>query len=283
MADPVSKTHSIAAIAPIGGIGPLLPIAAFPRIAFPVAAATGFRLDSLPADVQLLFAKGPSSWLDALDEAIRLGFKDPRSLADMIFFMHHAERMKGGVGRLIDPNDDEFIRLRVEWNHYRTIADGRLDPSAVPGVFLPEQRSDDYEKFVARQTTGRITLMINGRNRHEPDAVDDQVEAFDSMQKTLESLGPGNSVYLATWQLKPQFVPLTLPRPGMAYWNDLLKKKAMDGVKIRLIIAIHPDLADGVNSDLGYLDGLIKELPGRRARTSNTSRAGIRHDYDYAD
>ena len=265
MANPIfTLDQGITAIPSIGAIGPILPIVGIPRIAI-TNAPTGneFRVDSLPAKVQELFKKR-SPWLDVLDEAILAGIKDLNLLADLIFFMQHLERMKDGVGKPIGPKVENFIRLRAEWNHYRTIANVRLDPSTVPDVFLPEQVSRGYEDFIAKQTTGNITLLINGRNKGGFGHVDnkvDRVDAFDSMQQTVESLGPNDSIYLTAWQFIPDLVPLTQLRTGMTHWGDLFKSKAGDGVKIRIIISIHPIVAFTFNSDLIALDELINELP----------------------
>ena len=174
--------------------------------------------------------------------------------------MQHSERMKDGVGKMIDQKEEDFIRLRMEWSHYYTIANCRLYPSTVLSVFLHEQVSSSYEDFIAKQTTGNITLMVNGRNKGGSGDVDDKVDAFNSIQQTVESLGPNDFIYLTTWQFKPELVPLTQPRTGMTNWGDLLKRKADDGVKIRIIIAIHPDVADTFNSDLVALDKLINQL-----------------------
>ena len=180
--------------------------------------------------------------------------------------MQHPDRIEDGVGRAIDQKEEQFIRLRAEWNHYRIIAERRLDPSFVPDVFLPEQLSSGYEDFIAKQTTGNITLMINGRNKSGSTDVDDKVDAFNSMQQAVEPLGSGDSIYMTTWQFKPKLVPLTQPRSDMANWADLLKRKAEDGVKIRIIISIHPDFADGFNSDLVALDKLILSITERDKR-----------------
>jgi phosphatidylserine/phosphatidylglycerophosphate/cardiolipin synthase-like enzyme len=266
MADPFFEPdQGIAATASISPVSPILPIVGIPRIAM-TNAPTGneFRVDNLPAKVQELFNKKGNPWLEALDEAV-LGtakLKDLNLLADLIFFMQHSERMKDGVGKLIDKKADaDFIRLRAEWNHYRTIANCRLHPSTVPDVFLSEHVSSSYEDFVAKQTTGNITLMVNGRNRRGTRDIDNKVDAFDSMQQTVESLGPNDSIYLTAWQFNPILVPLTQTRPSLAHWGELFKKKAEEGVKIRIIITIHPDLAYYFNSDLAALEGLIYLLP----------------------
>lgn len=260
MADPVfAAIPGIAPISPLGGIAGIQPIAAIPSVAaIGPLSLLAFRVDSLPASVQPLFKKGSSpSWPQALDEAIHAGVTDRNKLADLIFFMHHPERMRpDGVGTLIDPKERDFIKLRAEWQQYDTIVRGRLDSLFVPPVFLPEQRSDKYEKFVAAQTTGRMTLMINGRNRPKSGAPDEQSDTFKSMRAAVESLGPNDTIYLTTWEFKPAVVPLE--KGAAKTWADLFKEKAQQGVRIRIIISVHP--VDVFMSDLKTLDDLIRSL-----------------------
>jgi phosphatidylserine/phosphatidylglycerophosphate/cardiolipin synthase-like enzyme len=222
-----------------------------------------FRLNRLPPKVQQHFSKGGTSWRDAVAEAISAGIRDPNYLADLIFFMQYPARMKVGVGKPIDINEKDVFKLRVEWNLYRTIATGLLKPATAKparAVFLPVNPSRNYEDYVAAPTTGRIELMINGRNGSGPNS--NQTEAFDSMQRTVESLGPNDSIFLAAWQFTPTEVPLTVNRSGgMTTWADLFKSKAKDGVKIRIIISHLPPLAADYMSDLKAVDKIIGELP----------------------
>jgi len=221
-----------------------------------------FRLDRLPEKVRQHFSRGDASWRDAMEEAIRAGIKNPNDLADLIFFMQNPKRMTAGVGKRIDKREPDFVKLRAEWNLNRTIATGLLKPAtAKPAcdVFLPANPSKNYEDYVAAQTTGRITLMINGRNEHGSPR--DQTEAFDSMQRTVESLGANDSIYLANWQFTPTQVHLTERRSDMKTWGDLLKSKAREGVKIRIIISVLPSLAATFQTDLTLIDKIIGELP----------------------
>jgi len=220
-----------------------------------------FRLNRLPAKVQQHFSKGSAYWRDAAAEAIRAGVRNPNDLADLIFYMQYSTRITAGVGKPINKREPDFVKLRAEWNLYRTIATGLLNPAAAKpacSVFLPAIRTGKYEDYVAAPTTGRITLMINGRSSGVS-----QTEAFDSMQETVESLGTNDSIFLAAWQFRLTQVPLTVPKPGMSKWNwgDLLKSKAKDGVKIRIIISDHPPLAADFQTDLNPLDKIIGELP----------------------
>jgi phosphatidylserine/phosphatidylglycerophosphate/cardiolipin synthase-like enzyme len=224
-----------------------------------------FRLNRLPAKVQQFFSKGGDSWRDAVVEAIRAGIRNPNDLADLIFFMQYPTRMTAGVGKPLDKREPDFVKLRAEWNLYRTIATGLLKPAAAKpacAVFLPANRSRNYEDYVAAPTTGRITLLINGRNASVSGPNRDQTKAFDSMQITVESLGPNDSIFLANWQFMPTEVPLTVRSfAGMRTWGDLFKSKAKDGVKIRIIISHLPPAAAMFQTNLNPLNQIIGELP----------------------
>jgi phosphatidylserine/phosphatidylglycerophosphate/cardiolipin synthase-like enzyme len=118
-------------------------------------------------------------------------------------------------------------------------------------AFLPANTSNNYEDYVAAPTTGRVTLMINGRTGGV-----DHGEAFESMQNAVESLGRGDSIYLAAWQFNPATVPLD-KGCGVKTWGDLFQRKANQGVKIRIIITQN---IPTFMSDLNALNTLIGKL-----------------------
>jgi len=138
-------------------------------------------------------------------------------------------------------------------------------PSAQCQLFLPAQ-AGGYEDYVAAQTTGRITLLINGRNSGGAGPDDNVDEAFDRMQEAVEALQSGETIYLAAWHFDAT-VPLTKPGPpAIKTWGELLQKKANDGVKIRIIMTDFAPAAAGLHrklySDfLPALDNLINHLP----------------------
>ena len=223
-------------------------------------AGRAFRLGTLPLKVQQIFMNGPAAWREAVREAIDKGIKDVAALADIIFFMQHPERMGAGTGKLINSKEPDFFKLRVEWVHYQTIVTRILKPSTKPTVFLPARVSSNYEDFVARPTTGRITLMVNGRNWNGAGGFVDHVSTFDRMQETVESLGPGDSVFIANWQFFPTELPLTIARSSIANWGELLALKAKEGVKVRVIIAQHPPFSIFMTK-LTPLDKVITTKP----------------------
>ena len=103
-------------------------------------------------------------------------------------------------------------------------------------VFLAANASKDYEQYIAAPTTGRMTLFINGRYWGGKKPRADQFDTFNEMQKAVEGLKPGNSLFLAAWMFDPS-VPLTRTSPlGVKTWGELFKKKAGEGVTIRIIM-----------------------------------------------
>ena len=58
---------------------------------------------------------------------------------------------------------------------------GTAQPSC--SAFLPANPSKNYEDYVAAPTTGRMTLMINGRNSGGPGPHVDLAEAFPPCRK----------------------------------------------------------------------------------------------------
>ncbi|HZJ62850.1 MAG TPA: phospholipase D-like domain-containing protein [Kofleriaceae bacterium] len=219
-----------------------------------------FRVDRLPVRAQNAFARAGVSWRDAVEDAIRGGVSEPSALADLMFFLQHRERMTGVVGRAIDRKEEGFFHLRAEWNLYRAIASRRLRPEAECSVFLPAHRSESYEDRVAAQTTGLVTLFVHGRSAG-PEGPSDRTDGFDSMQAAVESLGAGDSIYLATWQCNPSRLPLTVSRPGIASWGELLGQKAEAGVAIRLVISDMPPDAAAFRSSLDDCARIVESLP----------------------
>ena len=218
-----------------------------------------FAINRLPAAVQEKFAKtGPAAWLEALDAAIQAGIRNPGDLADLIFFMQHRDRVTGGVGTPLKAGDLAFLFLRAEWALFQTIATRRLNPAAVCPLFLPGKASSDYEQYVAKPTTGLITLMVNGRTNLKGTR-NVQIEAFQSMQQTVESLGKGDSLFIANWQFRPESAGLSGSLSGHS-WLDLLAQKAKDGVRIRIIISDLTAAAGGLQTDLTPLKAAINAL-----------------------
>ena len=214
-----------------------------------------FRLDRLPSGAKAQFAKTNSAaWRDAVDQAIASSVSNAGELADLIFFMQHRDRVASGVGKPIAHSEADFFRLRAEWDLYETIANHRLNPGAACSVFLRGNPSSEYEQYVNPPTTGRITFLLNGRTSGVA-----HTEAFDEMQKAVESLGSGDSIYLAAFMLNP--TQLTGKRSGMTTWGELFVSKAKAGVKIRILLTGIPEPGPDWRSNVDDLKSLVGKLP----------------------
>jgi phosphatidylserine/phosphatidylglycerophosphate/cardiolipin synthase-like enzyme/outer membrane protein OmpA-like peptidoglycan-associated protein len=133
-------------------------------------------------------------------------------------------------------------------------------------LFLPAITSKNYEDYVAAQTTGRVTILINGRNSGGLGLDIDNSEAFEQMQKAVEALKSRDSVYLAAWQFDPGIALTTTSSVGVQTWGELFREKAKQGVKIRILMTEYDPLTPFYNQVhnqyLPALDKRIAELPG---------------------
>ena len=93
-----------------------------------------FRVNSLPPNVQGAFKMGPMAWPLAVRRAIDAGMVSLSDLTDMVFFMHHPERIYGGKGTALKPAEPQFEKLRKEWLAWRTLIEPMLKypPKAQP-------------------------------------------------------------------------------------------------------------------------------------------------------
>ena len=107
--------------------------------------------------------------------------------------------------------------------------------------------------------------MINGRDSGGTGKHKDQQEAFDTMQRVVETLGRSDSIYLAAWMFDPT-VPLTVTSSaGLKTWGELLLEKAKQGVKIRILMTDFAPVAKFLRDRvflifLPALDKLIGQL-----------------------
>ena len=137
-------------------------------------------------------------------------------------------------------------------------------PSCTP--FLPANPSRNWTDYIAAPTTGRITPLINGRESgggKQPKR--DRAEAFEAMEQLIITLGPNDLIYLSAWQFDPRVATRTLI-PGASNWGLLLQQKALQGVKVRIIMTDFDSLSGGLHDAvykvfLPELDQRINELP----------------------
>jgi hypothetical protein len=78
-----------------------------------------FDPKTLPASVQAVYRQGPLAWALAVDSCLRVGIEDPIKLADIVFYLHHPER----IGR---PLQSYEVSLINQWKGFRTLIMPRL-------------------------------------------------------------------------------------------------------------------------------------------------------------
>lgn len=124
------------------------------RDEFPIAPSSAFgtfeledefRVASLPSGVREVFATAVF-WPLAVQRAIAAGQRNLDQLTNIAFFMHHPERIVGGIGRALDLGEPQFAKLSAEWKGLRTLvapmlkapSGGAASPSASGGTAVPE-------------------------------------------------------------------------------------------------------------------------------------------------
>lgn len=80
-----------------------------------------FRLADYPADARAFFKDAPILWPAAVSAAIEGEVTDLEDLTDLVFYMHHKERMRGQTGRPLDPGEPQFDQLAAEWQGFQTM------------------------------------------------------------------------------------------------------------------------------------------------------------------
>jgi len=93
-----------------------------------------FRLKNLPSDVQTTFRQGAILWPLAVKRAIAAGIMSLEDLTDMVFFMHHPERLKAGIGLPLGTTDPQFSKLAAEWKGWRALIEPILRSATPPRV-----------------------------------------------------------------------------------------------------------------------------------------------------
>jgi hypothetical protein len=105
-----------------------------------------FRLNRLPPQVQEAFRMGTLAWPLAVRRAIDAGIMNLSDLTNIVFFMHHPERMSGGQGTALNPREPQFETLRKEWVAWRTLTAPMLKspPKAQPRAAVRDVRLHLY-------------------------------------------------------------------------------------------------------------------------------------------
>jgi len=108
-----------------------------------------FQLAQFPAETRTTFRQGAILWPLAVTQAIAGGVRNVDDLTNLVFFMHHPERMTGESGRSLDPKETDFKRLADEWTGFRIMVkpilkspSGGTTPDSKKTVSLAEEFTD---------------------------------------------------------------------------------------------------------------------------------------------
>jgi len=121
-----------------------------------------FQLAEFPAATRTTFHQGAILWPLAVTQAIDGGIKSVDELTNLVFFMHHPERMTGETGRAIDPKEADFKRLADEWTGFRIMVKPILKaPSGgkTPGSGKSTSLAEEFTDFVENVRKGDGTSL----------------------------------------------------------------------------------------------------------------------------
>lgn len=124
-----------------------------------------FQLTEFPTDTRTTFRQGGILWPLAVTQAIDGGVKNVDDLANLVFFMHHPERMTGDTGRALDPKEADFQRLADEWTGFRTMVRPMVKiPSSGTSTGSGKSKSlaEEFTDFVKDVRTGGDTSLSTG-------------------------------------------------------------------------------------------------------------------------
>lgn len=130
-----------------------------------------FRLANFPVDTRTTFHQGAILWPLAVTQAIDGGVKNVDDLTNLVFFMHHPERMTGDTGRALDPKEADFRRLADEWTGFRTMVRPIVkSPSSgtSPGSGKSTSLAEEFTDFVKDvRKGGGVSLSASDRVKLE--------------------------------------------------------------------------------------------------------------------
>ena len=129
--------------------------------------------------------------------------------------------------------ESDTLTWRVEINEAEVEESGPPAGQCTP--FLPPA-GGSYTDFVRPPTYGSIDLLINGRDSGGSGPDVDRTEPLDAMQRIVQGLSSGDSVYLSAWFFGPATALMAGSYRGVTNWGLLFAAKAAEGVKIRILI-----------------------------------------------
>ncbi len=116
-----------------------------------------FNLADYPATARRAFRKASAHWSAAVTHAVEGGVKDINKLTDLVFYMHHRDRVTGGIGESLEPSETNFKKLIAEWKSFKMMVEPvvkRMSGSAAGSSKTLAQDFTDFVKKV-RRASGR--------------------------------------------------------------------------------------------------------------------------------
>ena len=86
-----------------------------------------FNPKELPVSVQSAFNIGPIAWPLVLERSLMSGIRDITKLTDIIFYLHHPER----IGNPLKPHETKLID---QWKGFRTLVRQRAPRYVSPFI-----------------------------------------------------------------------------------------------------------------------------------------------------
>lgn len=182
-----------------------------------------FKTSSLPKEARELFNKEAILWPAAVSTAIEGGFSKIDDLANLVFFMHHKERMVKGVGKALDPSEPNFEALASEWKGFREMVASMIKGKGAPppkSKVPPSWTLSDRERNGLLDAGGQELLDWAQIAPDETESREFEPSARHQEQyKTIfawKSLNPKKTC-LAAPQHKLQFVMML--RDDIGFWR----------------------------------------------------------------
>jgi phosphatidylserine/phosphatidylglycerophosphate/cardiolipin synthase-like enzyme len=152
-------------------------------------------------------------------------------------------------------------------------------------VWVPSVTSNNYTDWIAAPTQGRLSLLINGRDSNGSGADVDLTEPLDEMENSVKGLVAGDFCYLSAWFFEPETILTAGPYLGETNWGGLFRKKAEEGVTIRILVNDFDPFTGSDSwervSGLCPLEKAVTSMP-RTANPDNLKYLVSRHPANYA-
>lgn len=116
-----------------------------------------FNLADYPPKARRAFRKAPAHWSAAVTHAVEGGVKDINDLTDLVFYMHHRERITGGIGAPLEPSETNFKKLIAEWKDFKKMVEPVVKRMSGPASGSGTTLAQDFADFVkkVRKDSGR--------------------------------------------------------------------------------------------------------------------------------